>query len=104
MPPKYASCNTIGTSSARRRRPQRFEDGVVDGVPADAVGADDAGDEVVLLDAALELGHGERRILLRQQRDADEPARIGRAVLREPVVVGGAQRGRRLRVFVQART
>ena len=85
-----------------RGRPQWFERRIVDRSPADAVRAHHASDEAVVLDAANKLVDGKRGILLGQQRNPDQPARIGLAVRREPVVVGATERGSRLRVLVQA--
>ena len=48
-----------------RRGPQHVERVVVNGASADLVGPDHAGDEAVHLDTALELAHGQLRILLR---------------------------------------
>ena len=102
MPPKYASWSTIGTSSCAAAAHSGSNAASSTVRPTDAVGPDHAADESVLLDATLELGDGQRRILLREQRDADQSRRVGRAVAGQPVVVGGAQRSGGLRVLVQA--
>ena len=63
------------------------------------VGADESGHEAELGDGAPELACRRRRVLQREHGRSEEPAGIGGAVLRQPVVVGGGEGDRRRRVL-----
>ncbi len=75
--------------------------GMVSGAPADPVGSHHTADETVGRHGSLEFGRRQTRVMLRQQRHADQTLRVGGAVAGQPIVVRRAEGSRDVRVLQQ---
>ena len=88
---RTALVDTDGHLELLGRVPHDVVGAVGQGASQAGVGADESGHEAELGDRPTELACRGRRVLQRQHGRPEEPAGIGGAVAREPVVVGGGK-------------
>ena len=92
---RAALVNADGHVELLGRIPHHVVGGVGQGASQAGVGADESGHEAELGDGATQLACRGGRILQRHHGGPEEPARIGGAVVRQPVVVGRGEGHRR---------